>query len=183
MPPALGAKRGDPDLSPDRSLAPGLGGRRGAPSARLPDIQPSEPVDDGKPPGHQAPTALPLRRSPRPTRGFRAPAPLAKRVPDRRPDQLRPRAASVARHLEDRPLAACTVRKRVGGARTRVGRAHRLLASWSRSTGIEAWRNDEAFESLNSLVVTRASSSVMLRRNERTGSVVRKAVARPGTRV
>ena len=40
----------------DRLPPPGRGGQRGAPSARLPDRRPSEPVDDGKPLGHQAPS-------------------------------------------------------------------------------------------------------------------------------
>ena len=52
----------------------------------------------------------------------------------------------------------------------RVGCAHRVLALASLSTGMGSWRHCRAFESLNSLVVTRALSSVMLRRNERTGS-------------
>src|SRR4030081_3985230 len=92
MPPAPGAKRGDPDRSPDRLLPPGLGGQRGAPSARLPDTQPSEPVDDGKPLGHQAPTGLPLRRLPQPPPGFRAAGRPAPPPPDRPPGQPPPAA-------------------------------------------------------------------------------------------
>ena len=96
-PPAPSATRGDLGQSPDRSRSPGLGGQHGVPSARLPDTRPSEPADDETPLGDRAPTALPIRRYPQPTRGFRAARPPATPGPDRRPDQLRPPAASAAR--------------------------------------------------------------------------------------
>ena len=53
MPPAPGARRGDPDRPGDRSRPPGLDGSRGARPARPSDRRPSEPVDDGTPPGHR----------------------------------------------------------------------------------------------------------------------------------